>query len=498
VARAEASEVRVEWRAGGAWQELERIRFVAEASRRTEAEWTDRDVDLRSLAGKHVELRFRVAEADGVGRLAHAVADPVIVAPGRSAPPPSILLLVVDGLRADRLGGRNGRLTPALDALARRGLRFANATTAAPWTRASFASMFTGKLPSAHGVETEEVTSRLPAAVPTLAAELQRRGYATAAFSAYPHLDPAFGLARGFSRVESRLVDGALLERRIGEWIERREHDPFFLVGFFMDTHAPWKDRPEEAAAEAIAAPVRNPQWLGRALGRGRRGEAEPTADEVRKLRALYDENVRFVDARIGALLGRLRASGLDRHTVVAVVADHGEAFGEHGDFFHGWNLYREFEHVPLVVAGPGVRRGVRAAPVSLAALPALLLELAGIGDGPLADRELARRLLAGSGSVPPPVVETRFRGTDLAAIVHWPWKLVLGRGDERLELYDLERDPDERHDLAAAEPERAARLRAELLARLERARSERVEGAEAPDADLTETLEALRSRGDL
>ena len=497
-ARAESSELAVEWRANGVWRLLERIAFPPSTAPLEEAEWIDREIDLPRSARGGVELRFRVASADGVGRLAHFVADPVVIAPRRGERPPNVLLLLVDGLRADSVGEGRPSRTPALDRLAQRGLLFANASSAAPWSRASIASMFTGRLPSAHGVETEAVISRLPAAVPTLAAELRRRGYATAAFSANPHLDPAAGLGRGFSRVESRLVDGAVLERRIGEWIERREHDPFFLVGFFMDTHAPWTDRPETAEAETIAAPVRDAQWLGRARGRARRGEAEPTADEVRKLRALYDENVRFVDARIGALLERLRASGLDRHTVVAVVADHGEAFGEHGDFFHGWNLYREFVHVPLVVAGPGVERGVREMPVSLAALPALLLELVGIGDGPLADRELARRLLSGSGAVPPPVIETRFRRADLAAIVRWPWKLVLGRGDERLELYHLERDPGERHDLAAAEPERAARLRAELLARLDRARSERVEGAAAPDADLTETLEALRSRGDL
>ncbi|GMU65615.1 MAG: hypothetical protein AMXMBFR36_18890 [Acidobacteriota bacterium] len=490
------SHLVLEVREGETWAALASQAFPGPAGEATA--WRAVEVPLPAgERGGRVELRFRVPEAASRGVLSHFAADPVVIAPGRRDRRPNLLVLVVDGLRADHVGARDGAptLTPELDRLARRGLVFSNASTAATWTRPSVASMFTGRLPSAHGVEGEDEASRLPRGVATLAEALRGEGWATAALSANPHLDPAFGVSRGFARVTSAMVDGATLESALRAELEARDHEPFFLFGFFMDTHWPWTDRADDPEAEAIAARVVDAQRLGRAESHDGRGDAGPTEAEVGKLRALYRENVRYVDARLGALLRRLHELGLERDTVVVVTADHGEAFGERGAFFHGWNVHRELEHVPLVVAGPGVPRGRRDEPVSLVQLPALLLELAGVSASPLADPELARRILDGEAA-PPSVIETKFRGSDQAALIEGSWKLVLGRRRGAVRLYDLASDPLEREDRSAAEPHRVARMRAELESRLAEAEASRASSEEVPEGDLDEVGEQLRALG--
>jgi arylsulfatase len=492
----DSSRIEVELREAAGWRSLRSLTFSGTGA--APASWQDVELPIDGSAGAaRVELRFRVPEVSSRGLASHLVAEPVVVAPARRDRRPNLLLIVVDGLRADHVGARDGAAspTPHLDRLARRGLRFANASAAATWTRPSIASMFTGRLPSAHGVEGEDAASRLPRSVPTLAGILREAGWSTVALSANPHLDPAFGVSRGFSRVASGLVDGATLESSLGAALDGRQHEPFFLFGFFMDTHWPWTDRPEDPEAEAIEARVVDAQRLGRAGSHGDGEQAEPTEAEVRKLRALYRENVRYADARIGALLERLRELGLERDTIVVVTADHGEAFGEHGAFFHGWNVHRELEHVPLVVAGPGVPRGVSEEPLSLVHLPALLLDLLGIADAPRAQRSLARRILDG-GAAPPPVIETKFRGSDQAALIEGRWKLVLGRRRGAVRLYDLASDPREQADRSAAEPHRVARMRAELERRLAESEADRATSDEPPEEDAEGLGEQLRALG--
>jgi arylsulfatase A-like enzyme len=490
------SHLAIEVLESGRWRALAMLEFPGTSG--APPAWQPIEVSLpASGRGDRLELRIRVPDASSRGTLAHFVADPVIVTGGRRDHRPDLIVIVVDGLRADHVGAREGApsLTPHLDRMAGRGLRFTSVSAASTWTRPSVASMFTGRLPSAHGVEGEDEASRLPRAVITLAEILRVRGWATVALSANPHLDPAFGVSRGFARVASRVVDGGALESSLGAAIDDPDHSPQFLFGFFMDTHWPWTDREDDRDAEAIDAPRVDPQRLGRADGREERPSRAPSEAEIGKLRALYRENVRYVDARIGALLERLRGAGLDRDTIVVVTADHGEAFGERGAFFHGWNVHRELEHVPLIVAGPGVPRGVRDEPLSLVHLPALLLELLGVPDAALSDRPLARRILEG-GAAPSPVIETKFRGSDQAALVEGRWKLVLGRRRGAVRLYDLVSDPREQEDRSAAEPQRLARMRAELERRLAEAEAARATSDEPAEGDVEELGEQLRALG--
>lgn len=506
VASPPPSTVSIDVDAGDGWHDLDRIEFVAgEGAQSTPSGegggWRDVDVDLGAYANQAIRLRFVAPNAAGVGKVAHYLADPTVVASWRGSSRPNLIILVADGVRADRRpwAGKFPDLMPHLDRIAAHGLEFTQMRSAAPWTRASIASLFTGWLPSRHGAETEGDRDRLPASVPTLAAELQRHGYATAAFSANPHLDPVFGLSRGFSVVESRLQDGAELNRSLIGYLKQHPYAPFFLFGFYMDTHYPYKDREEYHDADDIKAPTEDVQRLGRGLDRARRGVAEPTKEEVARLQALYDENVRYTDARVGEVMESLNRLGLNRNTIVIFLADHGEGFGEHGDFFHGWSLFDELLRMPLIVSGPGVPSGRRLdQPVSLRSLPALVLHWLHLDDDRLADPEEAERILSGRPARQPVIAETRFRGSNLAAILEWPWKLILARDSGQVELYDLAQDPGEHHNLAPKQGERVDRMRAELNRWLREAEARRVKpqaGEQLQRLDKS-TLDQLKSLG--
>lgn len=500
--RPEPTSLAIELDAGAGWQEVERITLDASPDG-AEKTWIRARVDLREWEGRKVTLRFRVPESAEVGRVAHYVADPALVSVASPRRRPNLVLVTVDGLRADLQPWEGGgkSLTPNLARLAARGLTFTQARSTAPWTRPSVASMFTGLSPFSHGVDSERVSASLPAGVPTIAATLRSHGYATDALSANPHLHPAYGLPAGFANAMVEMQDGDELTRHLLRLLEERPFDPFFIFTFYMDTHAPWVDRPQYRDADRIEAPVRDVRRLGAASGRQERGETEPTEEEVAKLRALYEENVRYVDAQIGALLAGLERMHLERETIVVVTADHGEAFGEHGDFFHGWNVYDELSHVPLIAAGPGIPRGRRVeTPISLAVLPDLLMHWAGITDvavGMGADVEELLRDGQGGEMV---LMTTRFRGTSADALLRWPWKLILTPAGA--ELYRLDEDPGELHDRAAAERQRALRLRQWLERRIladkaRRAKPTAPDIGGRPDETHLEQLRALGYVGD-
>lgn len=492
------TSVAVELNAGAGWREIARARLTPRADRAPDP-WTPMRVDLGRWGDHEVAVRFRVLGATGVGRVAHYVADPTLVTRRSGDPRPNLLVIIVDGLRGDLepwASGSDG-LTPNLAALAERGVTFTQARSSAPWTRASIASMFSGRTPFYHGVDNEHHSARLAADIPTVASTLRARRYATLAVAANPHLDPAFGLAAGFSTAVVSLYDGSELTKQTLKALARRPHDPFFAFVFYMDTHAPWRDRPQYKQAERIDAPVRDVQLLGRGRDRRRRAVTDPTRRETAKLRALYEENVRYVDARIGELLAGLRRLGVERDTIVVVTADHGEAFGEHGDYFHGWNVYDELSRVPLIAAGPGMPAGRRVhRPVSLRGLPRLLLHWAGVEDTLGGTGIDVEALLEDRPGGAPILMTTRFRNARVDALLRWPWKLI--RTPDGVELYNLEDDPGELRDRALEEPELASRMDRRLTRHILAEEAERParttpadEGA-GPDGATVERLRAL------
>ena len=338
-------------------------------------------------------------------------------APAPAPVKPNVLLVTIDTLRADRIGRG---LTPAIDAVAARGVRFPNARATAPLTLPSHVSIFTGALPQETGVRVNGV----PLGVrPTLARAFHDGGYRTAAFVGAYVLDRRFGLSGGFDTYDDRIPrdpsGAAQLEaQRRGDavvnsaldWLGRGGIQPFFAWVHLYDPHVPY-DPPAE--------------FLQKAGGRA------------------YDGEVAFADAQVARLLEWLDRSGVRDRTIVAIAGDHGEGLGEHGEQTHGMLAYDSTLRVPLVIDA-GKRWDARDAEnVSLADLAGTLLNLAGIG----VPQGMRPGLLKGSAEAYAETMYPEAAGWhDLAVLAFDQWKVILSSESE---LYDLRVDPGETRNLA-------------------------------------------------
>jgi len=467
-------------------------------------DWLQQTVDLQAWAGREVVLCF-AAETGEPGAVT-LVANPAVhpAPPAGADRPPNVLLILVDTLRADRLSGYGAmpRTSPHLDRLARRGTLFTGALAPSSWTIPSVAALLTGHYPGRLQVGAGK-GSQLPDREVTLAEQFSRAGYDTGAFSANFIISPRQGYARGFDAFylapyKEYAMPAAALNDRAGRWLAERGERPFFCYLQYMDPHSPYAP-PESGRRPASNADTFHPRRVGGyregdiyPLVMGHETLADP-ADAVGVVRA-YDDEVRYVDRQIGLLLARLRRQGLLEQTVVAVVADHGEELHDRGFWSHGYTLYQELLHVPLILNLPvGLRPSLApgrriATPASLVDLGPTLLALAGRDAGETDGRDLLsapddRGLVSetSGGGVPPrlclrrgPYKYVRFyreRAGDEAPTTQpgiWLW----ANGPAAEELYHLGEDPGERRNLAAERPRVAARMRqeverlAELMAR--------------------------------
>ncbi len=368
-----------------------------------------------------------------------------------SPPPPSILLVTVDTLRADRVGcyGYAHAETPNLDRLAAEGVRFEHARSQVPLTLPSHATILTGRLPPRHRLRGNGLFC-LGSDVPTLAAALGDLGYDTAAVVSSVVLDRIFGLDQGFDHYDDNQRIGA---RSAFDYRERGASQvaaaateilsglrpPFFLWVHLYDPHTPW------VAPRAF-------------------GERHPKRP--------YDAEISFADAAFGVIWERVGQRAGDQLLVVAT-SDHGESLGQHGENQHGFTLHRGVLRVPLLIAGPGIPSARVIMPVvGLVDLAPTLASLAG-AKLPGVDGHTLEPLWTGSASSrrEPLWEETLHPLYDcgwapLRGFWGPDWHFVAA---PRPELYDSQKDPTDEHDLAAAEPELVASLSRRLEAMAQR-----------------------------
>src|SRR5262245_4850407 len=444
----------------------------------------------------------------------------------RSSPSqPNVVLVVMDTLRVDHLStyGYGRPTSPHLTELAARGTLFEDCYSTASWTWPATASILTGLTTMEHGLVGER-SSFLFEESQTLAESLQLAGFTTAAWSGNPIVGPRRNFDQGFESFDAAEASDF---RKTGEFFEdvraflRRERGTrFFLYLHLVEPHTP--HLPLAEGVHLFAADV-SPEFRAKcdgfwkATGRGPRprGEMEAIEDfapeDVRKWAGeLYDASVWSGDHWLGELLGELAALGLDDETVVAFTGDHGEELFERGFLGHGHSLKQELVRVPLVLAGPGVPAGARSGGlVSVRSIAPLLARLAGVGFG---DGAAALRVLADGGRGEDFVLFTTTRGSwksrenvPLAGLTDGNWKLDLvldGAPDGTpagadVELYDIQKDPGEREDLAASRPDETARLRALLLERLSALEARRI-GTDIPAGEATiQMLEHLGYGGE-
>lgn len=420
--------------------------------------------------------------------------------PGTDASRPNVIIYLVDALRSDRLGayGCTRGLSPRLDAMAEQGVVFTDMTAQSSWTKAAVASVFTGIWPRAHGVNGPD--DRLPDSLPTIAERLHAAGYRTAAVVANAYVGRPFGFARGFDHFEY-LEHGRGRSEAIGDRVESwltalpNDDSPFFLYVHAIDPHAPYA--PPEKFRERFAPDVEDPT-VGRVeIVRGLvLGTVEPTAGLKRDLRVLYDAEVAANDASFGRLLDLLESEGRLEDTLIVFTSDHGEAFGEHGSWTHGLDLYNEVLSVPLVVRLPGGADAGRRVtdPVQHIDLLPTILNRCGV-DGAatlpgavLLDDDGALRV----GEERAVLAYLDYWGKHGATVIRDGWKLIeplSAEFGERRELYRHDIDPTETRELAADSPIRSGWLGSQLGAAL------RTKGSSVTtevDSEVRKQLEAL------
>jgi arylsulfatase A-like enzyme/Tfp pilus assembly protein PilF len=395
--------------------------------------------------------------------------------------PRHLLLVTLDTLRADRVGayGYAPAQTPQLDSLARRGLRFEQATTVVPLTLPAHSSLLTGTFPAWHGVR-DNGGFYLGEDQVTLAERLGESGFRTGGFVGAFVLDRRWGIAQGFERFfddfdldkfkdspgmdaiqrpGSEVVDQALA------WLAEDRERPFFAWVHLYDPHTPY------AAPEPYRS--RFPATLSGA----------------------YDAEIAATDAQLGRLLAALESDGRLRETLVVVAGDHGEMLGEHGEQTHGFFIYDAAVRIPLIMAGPGLPARAVADQVRIVDVMPTVLELLGV-SGPPAVQGTSLLPLA--------------RGERLSLIAHseswypryhYGWSELNSIQDGRLkyiraprpELYDLRGDPQEKTDLSGEDAERLRSFDAALDQFLARTTNEAApKGPQAVDSETEERLAAL------
>ncbi len=414
---------------------------------------------------------------------------------------PSIVIYLIDTLRADRLGcyGHPGGLTPQIDAFAGRALLFEDAVASSSRTRPTVATLFTGLWPAAHGANREH--ERLSDSALTLAELLSAAGYRTAAFVTNPTVGESFGFAQGFDHfdyVGERSQRAPVLHRAALEWLDReRPEQPLLLYLHSLEPHTPYAPPPSFrqrlAGHVADATRVGSDQFL-RELSQGL---VEPRAGLTEDLVALYEAEVAAADAAFGRMLAHLEARGLG-DAALLLLSDHGEEFADHGGWTHGKTLFAEVLQVPMILRLPGQQEGRRVPGLArqLDVLPTLL-DLAGV---PAPAGLEGRSLLPPAAATDPPhptraYAYLHYQGPPRLAVIDGGWKYVerpVQDGTIRW-LFDRRRDPTERHNLAAERPILAGYLATLLQERL-RAAETRLD-VEEVEID-TETARRLRALG--
>ena len=319
---------------------------------------------------------------------------------------PNVVLLTIDALRADHCScyGYDRETTPTLDRLASENVRFSNAYSVSTHTREAIPGLLTGRYPS------ECVTDEYELAAETVATQLQNTAYTTGAFHSNPFVSRAYGFGRDFDTFDDDLYLGQhkliALAQRVLDKLRNRHYaraeeindralefvnstaEPFFLWAHYMDPHGPYcaPDEYQEVFHDERVRTKDAQELYWRAAAE----DPESVTDaERREMLNCYDEEIRYVDAEIGAFLDGLRERGLLEETLVIVTADHGDLFGEHGLYGHPRRLYEELLHVPMLVLGDGVSSGVVEAPASTLDVVPTALDACGVPTESLPGRSL-------------------------------------------------------------------------------------------------------------
>jgi arylsulfatase A-like enzyme len=448
-------------------------------------------------------------------------ADQAIPAEPEPPTPPKaekMILVVIDALRADRLGcyGFSEATSPTIDAIAKEGILFETLHAASPWTAPSFGSLFTGVSPTVHGagqmlVKGTKGGTRLMGvtvggirkALPTLPEMLPKR-VATGAFVTNAFLSETLGFARGFDDYDHR--NASIYRYRTADeitqkaiaWLQAHKNDPFFLLVHYFDPHMKY-DPPAQYVRQF--APDKPPRLSAPFVDHNaaRDGSLNPNEREKRFIRGLYNGELRFVDDQLSLLTTAMKEMGLLDTTWLVITSDHGEEHFEHGSFEHGHAYEEEITRVPLILRAPrgGWRAGSRiSTSIRHVDIPPTVLALYGLDSHPhFEGHSLLPLILDGPSEHRVAFMEFNLFHGQQVALFDGRYKFVWDVRKEKGFYYDLLRDPGETQRIGRDQP-----LFNTLFEQLKAKRHQLKKAAKNKPSNPTEmddaTIKALQSLG--
>jgi arylsulfatase A-like enzyme len=437
--------------------------------------------------------------------------------------PPNVLLVTIDSLRADRLGayGFENAFTPTIDRLAREGVRFNHAMCQLPQTDPSHAAMMTGLYASTSGVKVH-MKDQLPVGAQAAATIFHAAGYQTAGIYSWPSLDGQYcGLDQGFQTYEGYVFRAGATTGSAGDttanvpsaplpagyqqltsvvsvvktsdltlsaypnydqvfdaraditnqavftWLDTHATlGPFFLWVHYFDPHFPYSP---PLGFDHLWGLNYQGKFDGayQTIWQIYQNQLHPTPADTARIQELYQGEIAFADAQLGRLLGHLEQLGIKDDTIVTVTGDHGESFGEHGDWIHGLKVFETETRVPLLMRYPGhlpAGLSVNAPAQHIDILPTLL-DLTGLAaKQPIQGTSLVP-VFRQEGATTSRVAFSELANEAFVSMLSWgDWKIIRNNANDQIQLYNLSLDEGEQLNLASDALPITAELHARLL----------------------------------
>jgi len=438
-----------------------------------------------------------LAAIGGCSRKAEVATPSPVRSPVESKPPlkfrdHNLVFVSFDALQAAHVGslGYPRNVTPTIDRLAAQGYSFTNAYSVASWTVPASMTWFTGVYPSEHRMTnkfavyspSEQKFANLKDLAPnlvTLADILKRNGYVTGGFTGNAGVSGGFGYDQGFDTYffEPQRFGG--FDESIPpavKWLRQNKDRKFFLFLHGYDCHG--QNAPRTGFDYRFVDPKYDKRYSGSEVEQEtlreeglEKGRLKLRDADIRFWNAIYDEKIQRADAKFDQFMAEFQALGLMEKTIFVVTSDHGTEFGEHGRFDHGFTLYDEQIHVPLVIHVPGKTQSSRITDrVSSIDVMPTILDLLDVKTPADAKRQLRGASLApalnGEAVRRNVFLETDYRLFTFKRSIITPdgWKLIYTLENKSRELYHLNDDPHEQKNLADIESRRADELQAALF----------------------------------
>ncbi|MDF1661223.1 MAG: sulfatase [Planctomycetota bacterium] len=403
----------------------------------------------------------------------------------------NLVLVSFDALQASRVRalGHSRPTTNNIDRIAREAYTFERCYSVASWTVPASMTWFTGVYPSVHQMtnkyavynDERQVFAQIKNQAPrlkTLAEVLKNLGYATAGFTGNAGVSKKFGYDQGFDvYVHDSQVFGRMTKSvpRAIQWLRKNKKQKFFLFLHGYDIHG--QSTPKNGYDYRFVSKDYDRRFSGseqeqellREEGLDK-GQISLRPEDVQFWRAVYDEKVQRADSKFGEFLIELDKLGLREKTILVLTSDHGTELYEHKRFDHGFTLYNELIHVPLIIQLPGQKIGERLSnQVSSVDVMPTLLDLMGVSPEATVNQQCQGQSLTPNFFAKQRhravFSETNYRDYTFkrSIIDEERWKLIFTLESKSVELFNLNTDPSETRNLQARYPERARQLKARI-----------------------------------